>query len=349
MHVHGNGFRIVLTIGLLLALAMPASANAGTVLMWWGMGHLLIGNLFIGMIEAGVLARFYQLDYARTVTWTIAANYCSMIVGFILVNIGDPFTDLLLGSQPLYRIPLLMGVMVGITFALSVLLEWPFYNIAFRLDRRACIADGETIDEQWYSRRRILRATLLAQVVSYLLISGGYLVVAGTGFVRHARLAHDLSFAKNPKTAVIYQDNGTLYRIRLDGSVPVRVTDEELTIALGNVSTYDVMNEKQSVNRFMQEQHGPVYYLLPPDTRTYEGNTDFWGTEGLTLHHLRSGERFNLGLELPFLRWQSRNAFMLPGDQVVYQFGPQIVLYDITTRKMAFVAKGRGPMGVLPQ
>lgn len=51
---------------------------------------------------------------------------------------------------------------------------------------------------------------------------------------------------------------------------------------------------------------------------------------------------------MPFLAWIARNATILPSDQVVYQLGNQIVILDLSTRKLAFLALGQGPVVGLP-
>jgi hypothetical protein len=38
---------------------------------------------------------------------------------------------------------------------------------------------------------------------------------------------------------------------------------------------------------------------------------------------------------------------MLPGDQVVYQLGDQIVLLDLNQRKLGLITLGRGPLAAL--
>ena len=77
-----------LCLAVALALAAPASANAGTPLMWAAAFHLLVGNIFIGLLEDGVLARFFRIRAGRGIYVMIAANYFSAVIGFVLLNTG---------------------------------------------------------------------------------------------------------------------------------------------------------------------------------------------------------------------------------------------------------------------
>ncbi|HOS43938.1 MAG TPA: hypothetical protein PK794_09630, partial [Armatimonadota bacterium] len=84
--VRGNtGYRIVLMTALTLALAVPACANAGTLLMWAGMGHLFFGNALVGLFEAFIIARLYGIRYHHAAPWLVLANYLSMAAGMALV------------------------------------------------------------------------------------------------------------------------------------------------------------------------------------------------------------------------------------------------------------------------
>jgi hypothetical protein len=70
--------------------------------------------------------------------------------------------------------------------------------------------------------------------------------------------------------------------------------------------------------------------------------------EGLQAWNKKTNEKLNAALETPFVIWPSRNATVLPGDQVVYQLGDQIVVLDLRTRRIGLVARGRGPVVILP-
>lgn len=54
----------------------------------------------------------------------------------------------------------------------------------------------------------------------------------------------------------------------------------------------------------------------------------------------------HLGFETSFFAWAFRCPNMLPSGQVVYQPGDRIVLADLDRRKIAFPARGTGPLAI---
>ncbi len=339
-----RGYRLLALIGLAL-LALPACANAGTLLMWAGMGHLFIGNAIIGIIESFFISRIFEIRYDLLLPRLIGANYASMLGGYVVIYLVDArlhFSDALLGDQPLYRLSLYIGVWVAVTFIITVLIEWPFVRHAFFADRTQEVADGVEEHGTFYSERRILWAAVSAQLVSYALLAVYYLPVAGTGFLRNARVVQGLRMAKHPEAVVYYEAGGAWYRRRLDGSMPEKASWNEMGSVLESYYTKSNLAE-ENVPRF-SETGGRAFDLTPKAQRQWRGRYDFWATGGLQLEEIRTGERFDLGLETPFLAWTARQPTILPGNQIIYQFGPQIVLFDIATRQMAFVAKGRQPV-----
>ncbi|MHB9132844.1 MAG: hypothetical protein ACYDBB_17380 [Armatimonadota bacterium] len=341
-----NRSRYLIVIGLLLLLATPASANAGTLLIWAEMGHLFFGNLLIGMLEALFIARLFKIRYHLAMPLLVPANYASMASGAALVML-DAFLpgmrNALLGDAPLYRLPLLLGVMTAITLSLSVLLEWPFYRAAFTRERALTLSETGEVDERRFTSRRIFSATVYTQLFSYLLLTACYLVVSGTGLIRNARVTPGLDFAATPTAKVYFLKDGANYRVQLDGSSPVQVSEEEVDKVIMRY-----LQQDGSFHHFLYTgTGGDTFDLRPVHNRDWRGRTHFWETSGLELRNERTGERCDLGLELPFVRWRSERATILPGDQVVYQLGPQIVLFDINTRRLACIARGSRPVVAL--
>lgn len=74
-------------------------------------------------------------------------------------------------------------------------------------------------------------------------------------------------------------------------------------------------------------------------------HTGYWAFEGL---RAEKGDTHKwLALELPFLYWYSRFATVVPGDQVVYQLGNQVVLLDLNADKIGLITMGYGPVVIL--
>jgi hypothetical protein len=78
--------------------------------------------------------------------------------------------------------------------------------------------------------------------------------------------------------------------------------------------------------------------------------TGFWPIEGLRGKNEKTGETIYFSLETPFVSWIARSATQLPGDYVVFQLGDdQICLFETATKKIALLARGQGPVVVLPK
>ena len=55
----------------------------------------------------------------------------------------------------------------------------------------------------------------------------------------------------------------------------------------------------------------------------------------------------DLTMKTPYLNIGTSNVTVLPGNQVVFQLGwDQIVLFDLDSRKIGLVARGRSPVVV---
>jgi hypothetical protein len=340
-------YRLMSLLGLLLAFSLPASANVGTLLMLTGMGQLFIGNCIVGIIESYFIARVFKIRYRTALGLIILANYVSMFIGVaVFVLCMAWLYDPILGNTPLYRLPLLLVIMVALTYLLSVLVEWPFFHLVCRNNLKIeAVVSGEA-DERACSYKNTLRITAFAQAISYLALALFYLIVSGTGFIRNAHVVHGVDFAVNPKFSIYYlADDGNHNRIALDGTPAIRVTEHEVLTALTECAGRYGSDEEQ-FRRFIDSggRFGMTWTHYSCKGSDWQISTDFWGTSGLQMDNKRTKESFNLGLELPFITWRSEYATLLPGDQVVYQFGPQIVLFDIKSRRMTFVAKGARPI-----
>ncbi len=75
-------------LGLLVMLGLPctALANAGTPLMWGAIGHLALGNIFIGILEGNILRWRNSGKGYQTVALMILANYFSAFCGCFIIG-----------------------------------------------------------------------------------------------------------------------------------------------------------------------------------------------------------------------------------------------------------------------
>jgi len=89
--------------------------------------------------------------------------------------------------------------------------------------------------------------------------------------------------------------------------------------------------------------HGLAFDLRDPDKRLWSFYTGYSPVGGLTILNNITKERTRLSLETPFTHWLVRNATVIPGDQLVFQLGQQICIFDRKRRKIGLIAQGKGP------
>lgn len=157
--------------GLVLVLATPAVAwaNAGTPLLWAGAFHLVFGNAVIGVLEGLVLARLLGRPRLRAVLIMVVANYASAWAGaWLVLHEWAGRVDLTIGNLSAW-----ICVLVAAAFLLTLAVEYPFIRHGIG-GRRAETAGGGVA---------CLRPVLIVNLVSYLLMLGGYWSVSGTSLL----------------------------------------------------------------------------------------------------------------------------------------------------------------------
>ncbi len=346
-----------------------AQANMGTPLMWAGFLHLTVGNAIIGLGEGALVAWIFRTGVQRTAVVMIAANYFSAIVGMFAIEWNRKHLNpVLLGDTPLYEAPKLIWEMGIASYLTTIVLEWPF--CLFAVGRK---------ENRW---KRSVLATLLAQTASYALLVPFYLSASGLTLYTKTVLDSTLSFAAN-RSAWIYFisiKDGDVYRIHPDASGKSKVLDTKFTNADTRLVAFrtneghdwDLWQIEGRVNEtkrkllltsfaataadldtnflsgtYFEMDFGRSADFRPETQRIWKAHAGHWPIEGLRLWNLRTGERFGIALETPFIMdWSARNVTSLPGDQVVYQLGEQIVLFDPSSRKLGLITKGRGPVVV---
>ncbi|MBI4427537.1 MAG: hypothetical protein HY562_00280 [Ignavibacteriales bacterium] len=122
-------------------------ANAGTGFFFPAILHVIVGNLFIGLIEAFFVRRVFRVSASYGII--ILANYVSSILGYLFAIVT--FSDIQLLSSTVLPLTLIL------LFIASVAIEWPFFARSLK--------DGSF----GYSRMSF-KHTLSAQCVSYALL-----------------------------------------------------------------------------------------------------------------------------------------------------------------------------------
>lgn len=354
-----------------LIAASSARADAGTALMWTGMLHLFIGNWLIALLEAAVVSRAFHVPFGRAANWLIAANFTSFFAGAGLLWLTSDAVQRIPGLFILRHGIALIGAAVGVSYLVSVVVEWPFC--------RAIAAPGTG---RW---RTALRMSLIAQTMSYAVIVPLYYAASPITFLTQARWQSSAFFA-SPAVATIYYvgTDNAVWSVNSDGTDrrPVGIPNIEPETNLWIVREKSGWGDLCAMLWLRHQSHRRyaaillktafaqpgTYAAKPPhgDTLSYEDwlftcpgdlrskgqgkwrvRLDVFAGRGITVSN--GSHSYNLALETPYLAWRPDFATILPGDIVVFQLGPQIVLLDMPTKRFAVLAEGRCPVAVLTQ
>ena len=367
---HVNRTRtIFLFLGALLLFPAIAYADAGTPLMWAGMLHLVFGNALIGIGEGLLIAKLYNVRKKVMVWIMVGANYFSMFFGhFLIVWLSPKFewVSLYEGWRFIW-----LGLLV--LFILTVFLEWPFVLLGLR--------------KQKDRFKRSFQASALVQVLSYAIIVPWYILTSGASLYTGTRLDPSLSFVTNKNAVIYFisTTDGNVYRRRIVDSKHQKVFDlsslgefDRLFVSqsekAGFWDLYAViaaMPPKDAQKVLLMKEFETAAAPIPNETidprgvhdtwlniwaatdlrcheeRDWVFNVGFWPVEGLRIRNSESGKTVRVALETPFLQWYVRNATVLPGDEVIFQLGDQICVFDRNSRKLGLITWGRGPVVVL--
>ncbi|MBI3920734.1 MAG: hypothetical protein HY318_04885 [Armatimonadetes bacterium] len=373
--------RLHISVPLMLVLwslfdQQSAWANGGTALFTASMFHLLYGNALLGIIEAWVVGMLFRLPFRGSVGTLIAANYFSAFFGVELVqhlSLSDSFTTFLLKRDVFFWLPRLMCVLVVLAFLITVVLEWPFFYWVLRRQEKTV--------------GRSLLASVVAQSLSYSLLTPLYYSASQFGFLRDFAVERSLSFAERKDCAIYYVSplDGNVHRRQLDGSAHLVVgrthmpkgelflrrsdsgqdwdlwmrkhgelqTDIEVckSVAANNKTVGELQTEAWAGK---SEWTGAADRLPINDLRgetepDWRAGVTLWPDSALVAENAKTGATLRVALETPFLTWRVSGASLLPGDQVVMEFGDQVVLLDLNQRKIGLIAVGRSPVAVLPK
>ena len=358
--------RIMAVTGLLVGLLLPTSpayADAGTPLMWLGIGHLLFGNLIIGIGEGLLAARWLKLRKPRTVGIFILANYGSMIAGlYLLTVLGTRLKDHFPKEVFVYG-GVLLVVLGFLSWLLSVVVEWPFCLWAVRK-----------------SEHRVRRAIVLSlgvQTASYAILVPVYLYASTISLYTNGRTLPDTSFTANPKAELYYVEKATrdIWSIRLDGSGKRRVAEHVVPEQFRNlflrsagekvelwaqdgrdtVKLLDGVPASPRVAQLSQPWDGqyPALDLRPQDERAWKVVSHFgvgtWAIPGFGVEGTSNDGRtdcYHLALETPFLWAWWGEVTVLPHDEAVAQLNDAIVLVHLPSRRVGFLTEGEAPVVV---
>jgi len=362
---------------LLLVLPSLAQANMGTPLMWAGALHLVFGNLIIGLIEGLLLAKVFGRSTRKCVGLLILANYFSAWLGtFLIQPMAHSLPMDLRSAWPLF------WLMVAVTYALTLVLEFPFVALAFRGD------------PSW--RRKSIRGSFLIQTVSYAILFGWYSLASSATLYTRTDVV-EISAMSLPESVLVYfisVDDGSVYGGSLRERQWRRVFDPPSQHQIDcllirrspqNANTWDLVARPET-----KDYLGPDFRPRKPDLITLEEglaaaavpswrgmNPDRPGGEwpnhfgqapklgdaqssswefqvaiyaekGLRGADAASKRAVSLSFATPYMMWHIMNATHLPTDKVLLQLGDdQICVYDPIKNQIALLARGRGPIAVM--
>ncbi|MBN1421404.1 MAG: hypothetical protein JXP34_21705 [Planctomycetes bacterium] len=349
-----------------ILLTVPVLADAGTPLMWAGILHLYFGNALIGIGEGILITKVFRLKPGCDILLLfILANYVSMAVGMAVARphgIGE--------RADLYGAPLVIALACAAFFAVTVLIEWPFVRLAFGRAQRA-------FRRSFLASLLAQTASYLVIVPWYSLASGVSLYTQATidrdyprwadreamiyfigetdGAVYRQRLSETAreevlpsgSAGEDVHLLVRRSSTDAQWDLYLaedrDGEDP-RETSIRTGVAPGETS-YTTSEDDTEVERYPDGSWwgGPwsAPDLRPGESGPWQVRRGFWAIEGLRVEEKTTGRSMHLALETPFVTWFVRRPFILPSDQVVFELGAQICLFDPATRKIAMIARGR--------
>jgi len=358
----------------ILALALfpsTASANAGTLLMWASMLHLVFGNAIIGLIEGLLLGSIFKCSKWKSILTLIVANYASAWAGGFFVSGYLPsVVDITIQNIQYWFL-----AFVTVAFVITLLIEFSFFWFALR--------------SQDHSLRRTLIATPVIHGISYTLLIGWYWMASGTSVMTKLEVvtAEEMQISEPLTLYYISLKGDRVLRMNLIDSGSIETISEvaahhrndRLFVRPRDASGYDLLiflssndrgseSEEKVLEDFAEqapvewriseghseEAEGTWFNFGPVPAiggeSDWEFRTGFWPVEGVRGDNEETGESFHFSLELPFAAWPVRNATHITEDYLVTQLGDdQICLLHPASRRIALVVRGKGPIVAKPK
>lgn len=340
---------------LVLLLAPAARADMGTPIMWAGFLHLTIGNLLIGIGEAALILFVLHPRTRWIFPKMILANYVSMIVGMLLLQMM--FDNLVYARYefPFAHIARIMAMMTALTFLLTLIIEWPFCFWVFRKDQKRFA--------------KSLKANLIAQCASYALLVPLYFYASYAEVCD--KVAADQSIlaglAGQGRIYFLEKDRVHVCSVDLDGKNRSLLPDIELLYGYEKELSFVSSAENKWSLRVLFASNGAVRTLIPDlsgraakrestHSKTFdfrdEGKRDWsvevrhLGLDGVEVSY-REQHQYRFYIDTPYMEWYSRYPTVLPGNFVIFEFYGKIVCLDMNQRKIAYITDGYAPVVLL--
>lgn len=348
-----------------------AYADGASSLIAYRSLHLLIGNALIGLVEGVLINVLFRVRFRHAVPAMILANYASAYIAAALLRANDEYiTKTLLGNMPLYSFPGVLRLLMLVTFVESFLVEWPF-----------CL----WVMKPW--RKNILKsaaACLIAQIASYAVIVLLYRGVLDLSLYQQMAVDPDLvPHATEPAVVYFVSNQGNkVCRINLNGTGLTEIATLDSPDYWAPLF-FRRAEDKQRWDLYARQRgrdgksaDAAILKNLPVHTAGWrfgdDGEEEKEASEGweyvcdlrttgesawklvlakftLWVRNETADADLSIGLETPLIAWYPRLPTILPGDQVVCQFGDQILLLDLNRRRVGLLAMGHSPVVALNQ
>lgn len=352
----------LLRLLLLIMLVCPpmVMANMGTPLMWATVGHLMLGNVIIGIMEGRMLMRWFGATGGKAIGGLIVGNFFSAFMGAIVLQ-GWLFDRL---PVDLNNGLVWFWLLVGVAYLLTLVLEWPFVFWALKKTESKRLSQS-------------VKASLLIQTVSYLLLAGWYGMSSQLAIYNEVTVVEpaELNLPGNVQVHYISTADGRVYRRLLAGGAEQKVS-EEISKDWNDILSFKADDENPGHWDLILRRSNPPYEQvllqgLPQDKTPFwppgkvprtspvwsawgeaqklgmgpdvwSMTSSVWAGGGLIVRNLATRERFSVAFETPFGQWSVRNLWHLPQGLAIFQLGrDQICVLDPVTRRVALLWRGR--------
>jgi len=333
--------------------------------MWASMIHLVFGNAIIGIIEGVLLSRIFNCPARRSILILIAANYVSAWVGgFLLTGVIIPLPDITIENIRFW-----FCTFVGVAFLVTLLIELPFYWFVLRPQGQVLL--------------RAVKATALVNTISYGLLFSWYWVASGTSMMTQLQVVSPSSLDQGDEYALYFIsiDGTQILQTDLNGhhrtvlrEVVATHRNDRLFTRRNTQTGYDLFvhldsdqreNERENLIATNFSELAPVEWRISEghseksegtwfnfgyvpslaSNSDWEFRTGFWPIEGIRCDNKKMNASVRFSLETPFAAWIARNATHLERGIVVFQLGDnQICILDPESRRIAMIARGKGPI-----
>ena len=344
---------------------MSLLANTGTPLMWATMLHLFLGNALIGLLEGLLLSWLFKAPKRRSVPILISANYVSASAGvFLFSSKITPFPDLTIETIGPWLVALVL-----IAFVITALFEYPFFWFILRKTERT---------------GTVLKATLAVNGISYVLLVAWYWMASGTSMITRLSVAPvgELVPAGDYFLYYVTPDGQHVIHSNLAGNQRNEIQaahafdrDDRLLVRPHGTDRFDLLlltqGDQEQKEQIISENtsgsapfeeglknapshppygtwfnFGPVLSFVPQSP--WKFSTGFWAGEGIIGTDAK-GRKIRFSIETPFVSWIVRNATQIEDTLVVFQLGnDQICLLDTESKRIALLARGKGPAVIKP-